>query len=255
MKVRSNLEWEKWGQHDPLWAVAAWRGRRRDGVNPWTDSAFYALGALDWDDFRSHWVKYGVPRGSAVEIGCGAGRLTGHMATFFDHVQGLDVSAGMLDYAKHRINHPNVTFTLVDGASIPRPDDTVDAVFSTHVFQHLDSTVDVERYLREIARVLKPGGSMMIHLPLFAWPKGAGRWIQRLYRIRRRIEDFRASRERRKLAAGAPVRFMRMNSYPISYFYSLLPRLGMSDIEVSIFVTTSNNDPHPFVLARKDATA
>jgi len=42
-----------------------------------------------------------------------------------------------------------------------------------------------------------------------------------------------------------------MQYYPMDYFYNLLPELGFNDIEIFVFVTKSNNDPHPFVLAKK----
>ena len=51
----SNIEWQKWGDVDPLWGVAAWVGRERQGRAPWTDEEFYKLGEMDWQDFFTHW--------------------------------------------------------------------------------------------------------------------------------------------------------------------------------------------------------
>jgi len=45
--------------------------------------------------------------------------------------------------------------------------------------------------------------------------------------------------------------FMRRLSYPIEYFYSVLPSHGFQDVELAVFAAKSNNDPHPFVFARK----
>jgi phosphosulfolactate synthase (CoM biosynthesis protein A) len=44
---------------------------------------------------------------------------------------------------------------------------------------------------------------------------------------------------------------MRGLWYPVDMFYQELPKLGFEDVEISIFATKSNNDPHPFVLAKK----
>lgn len=251
MAARSNIEWKFWGRSDPLWGVAAWKDRNKEGSNPWSDDEFYALGERDWQDFVSHWRRYGLSDGTAVEIGCGAGRLTKHLAAHFRQVHALDVSEDMIEYARKHIQQNSVRFTLVDGSEIPDPSGSVDSVFSAQVFQHLDQQSDVENYLREIARVLAPGGTMMIHIPIFAWPFGAGDWVKRLHGLGRRVDEFKANRRRRELERGGSARFMRMRSYPIRFFYQFLPALGFEDIEINMFVTKSNNDPHSFVFARK----
>lgn len=42
--MKSNLEWEKWGERDPLFAVASWAGKERGGAQAWTDAEFYSMG-------------------------------------------------------------------------------------------------------------------------------------------------------------------------------------------------------------------
>lgn len=79
----SNQEWIAWGRLDPLYAVASLDERAQSGSLPWTEEQFYKLGASDWELFRSEWEQYGVRYGTCVEIGCGAGRLTTHIARFF----------------------------------------------------------------------------------------------------------------------------------------------------------------------------
>lgn len=251
MTVKSNVEWKFWGKQDPLWAVAAWKGREKDGENPWTDEEFYALGQSDWSDFVRHWENYGHPKGVVAEIGCGAGRLTKAMAGHFEKVLAMDVSQDMIDYARQRIDRKNVEFQLVDGARMPSADATVDAVFSAQVFQHLEDRQDIERYFREIGRVLRPGGSLMIHIPMFAWPPRAGDWVKRFYAIGRRVDDLKAGQLRKALGRGESNGLMRMRSYPIRFFYDFLPSLGFVDVEIAMFVTHSNNDVHPFVFATK----
>lgn len=71
-ELASNKEWKKWGEIDPLFGVASWQNKQRDGSNPWTDQEFYQLGDSDWKDFSRHWEMYGVSRESCLEIGCGA---------------------------------------------------------------------------------------------------------------------------------------------------------------------------------------
>src|SRR5438094_7720902 len=40
----SNVEWQRWGEIDPLYGVAATTGRARSGPHPWTDEEFYERG-------------------------------------------------------------------------------------------------------------------------------------------------------------------------------------------------------------------
>ena len=248
-EVKSNLEWKLWGQRDPLWAVATWEGKQKDGDAPWTDETFYSVGASEWVGIRKQWEKYGLLLDAVVEIGCGAGRMTRQLAQDFGQVLAIDVAPGMIDYAKTRIGSPNVRFELVNSASIPASDSSMTAAFSTHVFQHLDSAQDVADYFREIARVLSAGATAMIHVPVFAWPHGAAEWARRGLRIDKWKEDRRAAQLRKHLQHGEPSGLMRMHSYETEYLFRFLPTIGFTDVEIMIFAI--RNDPHSFVMCRR----
>ena len=92
------------------------------------------------------------------------------LAKYFKVVHAVDVSEGMIAYARKHVNSSAVYFHLTDGVEIPLPDHSVSAIFTCHVFQHFNSIGHATKYLKEISRVLQPGGSMMIHLPIYAWP-------------------------------------------------------------------------------------
>ena len=249
-ELSSNKEWKKWGKTDPLFGVASWAGRDKKGANPWTDEEFYALGVSDWKDFRKHWESYGVDNASCLEIGCGAGRITKQLATYFCEVHALDVSSDIIEYAKKRIERPSVIFHVSNGSDIPLDDQSMSAVFSTHVFQHFDSLVAAKKYFGEIARVMKPSGTVMIHLPIYKWPR-MGRIFRRIYKVQKHLEDVKARAKRLLMDYGMAKPIMRSLIYPVEFFYEVLPGLGFIDIEVSIFVTKSNNAPHPFIFATK----
>lgn len=250
LKVDSNIEWEQWGQIDPLYSVASWTGKNKDGKEPWTEEEFYRLGESDCADFLAHWKKYGVNTTSCLEIGCGAGRLTMYLPKYFKAVHAIDVSGGMIDYARKRVTDPCVRFYLTNGLDIPLPDNSVSAVFSTHVFQHFDSLSHATFYFREICRVLIPGGTSMIHLPVYNWPAMPG-VFDTLYGLRKHIGDIRAYVWRRLSKLGILPPTMRGLKYPISYIYNTLPKQGFRDIVVSFFVIRSNNSVHPCVFSRK----
>ena len=251
LAVKSNTEWKMWGRTDPLWAVSAWKGKNKGGPSPWTDIEFYELGSSDWSDFIVHWEKYGVDNRVGLEIGCGAGHLTGPMAGYFHSVHALDVSEGMIHYARTHVTEESVSFHVVNGNKIPLHDASVTAVFSTHVFQHLDSIDDATSYFREIYRVLGRGGSMMVHLPILVWPVDVRRSVKLHYQFIRFLAVFKRALRRRAIARGSFIPLMVMRSYPMDYLYDTLRECGFREIEISVFVTKSNNDPHPFAMARK----
>ena len=95
-----------------------------------------------------------------AEIGCGVGRMTRAFAEAFAQVDALDVSPVMLDEARALLGpYPNVRLHLGSGYDLAGiPDSSCDLVFSYIVFQHIPSREAIAGYVREAARVLRPGG-------------------------------------------------------------------------------------------------
>src|SRR3954471_16925661 len=95
-----------------------------------------------------------------VEIGCGVGRVTRALAARVESVIAIDVSAEML--ARARELNPElagVRWAQGDGETLLGVEDaSVDGVFSHVVFQHLPDPDLTLGYVREMGRVLLPGG-------------------------------------------------------------------------------------------------
>ena len=104
---------------------------------------------------------------SAVDLGCGVGRFSRAFAGRFREVLGLDVSEEMVRQAR-RANppgaYPNLRFEAGDGIRLPARDGAHDFVFSYEVFQHMPSEDVIRSNLREVARILKPGGVALLHV-------------------------------------------------------------------------------------------
>jgi ubiquinone/menaquinone biosynthesis C-methylase UbiE len=96
----------------------------------------------------------------ALEIGCGPGRLVKSLSRHFGEIHGVDVSDEMIRLARERLGDiPHAHFHTTDGASLPQfADESFDFVYSYAVFQHIPSRDVVLEYMREIRRLLKPGG-------------------------------------------------------------------------------------------------
>ncbi len=95
-----------------------------------------------------------------LEIGCGIGRMTRHLARIFGEVHGTDVSAEMIAQARERFRDiGNAFFHETNGLDFAAmPDEYFDVIFSVYVFQHVPSADVVRSNIRDACRVLKPGG-------------------------------------------------------------------------------------------------
>ena len=223
-----------------LYHVLTWPDK-----DDWTPEEFYDVGRSDWEDFRAQWLHYaGGLGGTCLEVGCGAGRLTRQLVTQFDRVVAVDVSADMIERAREAASAgpAPAEFHQVEGTRLPLPDASVDHVFSVHVLQHLDDFGDVSAYVAEMARVLRPGGTMMLHIALGTLEQGlVGR------RGKLRIE-WRLWRSRRALRQGNEHFAVRYRLYDLEQVQHMLETLGLDRIELRMFPVRSNGYQHTFWL-------
>ena len=96
-----------------------------------------------------------------VDLGSGTGRLTPGLAEAFGGpVHGVEPSRKMREIAEAAGPHPGVDYLAGDAAHIPLDDNTADAVLMFLSFHHVP---DRAAAAVEIARVLRPGGRLLIH--------------------------------------------------------------------------------------------
>jgi demethylmenaquinone methyltransferase/2-methoxy-6-polyprenyl-1,4-benzoquinol methylase len=116
--------------------------------------------------------------GSALDVACGSGKLTVELAKLAGpegRVIGLDFSPQMLEVARH--DHPGLEFIEGDALNLPFDDSSFDA--STIAFG-LRNLADPVRGMREMLRVLEPGGRAVV-LEFVRPPRGPVGSAYRLY--------------------------------------------------------------------------
>jgi SAM-dependent methyltransferase len=158
--------WNTLGENDPLWAVLTHpgtEGGRWDVEEFFKDGQLQVDGALALVEKDIGWT---LATGSALDFGCGVGRLTQALCARFDRVDGVDIAPSMIEGAE-RFNrfgdrcryHLNVEQDLsifADGA--------YDFIYSTYVLQHMHPTF-ARRYVEEFVRLLSPAGLALFQIP------------------------------------------------------------------------------------------
>jgi demethylmenaquinone methyltransferase / 2-methoxy-6-polyprenyl-1,4-benzoquinol methylase len=93
-----------------------------------------------------------APGATVLDLGCGTGDLCDVVAAAGYFATGVDFSAGMLAAA-----HTRAPLARADALSLPVPDASTDGVVSGFALRNF---VDLDRFFRECARVLRPGGRL-----------------------------------------------------------------------------------------------
>lgn len=110
----------------------------------------------------AEWIvsHYRLQTGDRVlELGCGTGSMwRGVTLPANCHVTLTDYSSGMLETARANTVHLAADYAVVDAQDIPYPDANFDVVIANMMLYHVP---DIARALREIRRVLKPGGRFL----------------------------------------------------------------------------------------------
>jgi SAM-dependent methyltransferase len=136
--------------------------------------AFFACRAATWDaKFGDDLPAYcaavaeaGIRRGGvAIDVGCGTGRALPPLRMAVGPsgaVVALDITPEMLDVARPAATLAAAPLVLADARALPFPDGSVDAIFAAGLVNHLP---DTGAGLRELARVTRPGGLLVLFHP------------------------------------------------------------------------------------------
>jgi SAM-dependent methyltransferase len=119
------------------------------------------LGAITYDDgvhakhrltrYHDFFVDRVHRRERVLDVGCGKGELAYDLAERSGAIViAIDASPWMLELARARFSHPNVTFVQADATDYT-PEQAVDVAILSNVLEHIESRVELLRALREAA--------------------------------------------------------------------------------------------------------
>jgi len=134
-------------------------------------SAYFQHVAGSWDQISAGYFWKAVrdtaiakaylrPEMAVADIGAGTGFMAAGLAPLVKRVYVVDGSAAMLEVAKKNLGQfSNVEYHESDGANLPFPEESLEAVFANMYLHH---TTDPSAGIREMVRVLCPGGRLVI---------------------------------------------------------------------------------------------
>jgi SAM-dependent methyltransferase len=184
-KLQQN--WEELAQDDPLWAICSDPLKR--GRN-WDEEEFFATGEREVRTVLEYVRGLGVPldfSAPSLDFGCGVGRLTRALAGRFRECWGVDISRTMIEKARElNGDSPNCLFQLNQADHLGAfADGCFGFIYSSIVLQHIEPRLAL-KYLRELVRVLQPGGVLVFQV-VDRFKAGLVRRVRRRLALRRRM--------------------------------------------------------------------
>jgi SAM-dependent methyltransferase len=136
-------------------------------------------GKLRWVRRVKMLSKHLGPGMSVLELGCGTGYFTRELARSGAEIVAIDVSPQLLEIAIANCSPPNVRYEIQNAYDLSYPEAVFDSVVGSSVLHHLE----IRAAVREIHRVLKPGGRISFTEPNMLNPQIAIQknvpWIKR----------------------------------------------------------------------------
>lgn len=165
MTDQHRKQWESLGSSDPYWAVLTRPGMKG---GKWDKEEFFQTGDQEIQRAEKKMSSLGIQlkRGTALDYGCGVGRLSRALASRFENVIGMDISETMLKEARTvNASFPNLSFIGNNGRELTDiKDGTIDFIYSNIVLQH--SPQENQRLIiNEFCRVLSQGGVVAFQTP------------------------------------------------------------------------------------------
>jgi ubiquinone/menaquinone biosynthesis C-methylase UbiE len=153
-------DWESLAEHDALWAILT--DESKVG-GKWDLVEFMATGEAEIETVINHLAAIGhMPdrNGTALDFGCGVGRLTQPLARRFASCVGVDISEHMIQKAEAINRYEHCRYVANADSKLPFAGAGFSFIYSNIALQHIPEPFSTE-YLREFVRVLAPDGVLV----------------------------------------------------------------------------------------------
>lgn len=135
-------------------------------------TGFMKKNDASYQKLAEHFSHYLTGEMRVLELACGTGQLTFLLADKVKSWETTDFSEQMICEAKKRNRDPDIHFQTMDATKIAFEENTFDAVVIANALHIMP---DPDAALKEIHRVLKPGG--LLYAPTFVYEEGYSRTL------------------------------------------------------------------------------
>ena len=153
-------DWESLAKRDALNAILT-DDSKSEGR--WDPAEFMATGEAEIETVMRHLAGLNCApdfTGTALDFGCGVGRLSQAIVRRFNACVGIDTSEEMIQKANQLNRSPHCRYVVSTDERLPFADASFSFVYSNIVLQHVPRRFAMG-YLREFVRVLAPGGVLV----------------------------------------------------------------------------------------------
>lgn len=229
----SMKNWEGLAQNDALWSILT--DKKLKGEK-WDKSQFFDSGKKEVDNIMKYLKQEGVQPVDtelAMDFGCGAGRVSRALSSYFEKVIGVDASPTMITLAAEENKEfvQKIKFKLNQKEDLSQfADSSFSMTFTVITLQHIPSAQSVG-FISEFIRLIKPGGLAVFQIPT----KDV-----REFSLMQRIRTFLRIRER--LALIGIGKGFNMDMHPVAeeQVRNLVAEAGG---EIKLAVNTNQTEP------------
>jgi ubiquinone/menaquinone biosynthesis C-methylase UbiE len=160
--------WEGFARKDPLWAICTTPDKKG---GKWKDDEFFAMGKTEIQAIFNYLKSQNIEiqgHEKCLDFGCGVGRLSRSLTSYFREVHGVDVSQTMINKAKeiHDDADFNIHFHHNDQNDLSLfAEASFDFIYTSIVLQHIPEDAALN-YIREFIRICKPQGLVVFQIPV-----------------------------------------------------------------------------------------
>ena len=180
------------------------------------------------DDLRQSIVSKAElqPSSNLLEVGCAAGFIANLIAPMVSKYEGVDVSKSAVQVAD-KLPLPNAKFMVADGTRLPYPDNSFDSSICYDVITNIPSFEDVAPIIKEMVRVTKPGGKILIGSiadkdTAEQYAEYVHKYTQELETTAKATKEIVVDREKKKESFGFIKNLFKRNIEPeiLCYYFS-----------------------------------
>jgi SAM-dependent methyltransferase len=218
----SDKHWERYGQIDPYFGVVSAERFKTENLTNETIEEFFASGRAHLEEVLAtirRYVAPGFAPRSALDFGCGVGRMVIPLASIAERVVGLDVSEAMITEARVNVQEQcagEIRF-YQQISEIPAGE-SFDLIHSFIVFQHIPVKRG-ENIFRALLDRLAPGGVAALHFTYTA-----SVWARLVHWTLRNIPF---AWNLYNLLSGRPMTYpiMQTNFYPLNRLFAIIQEM------------------------------